>query len=100
VTEYSITLNLQDLCQQLQVSESFCIELVEYGIVSPGGDHPSQWTFDLDMMCLIQRALRLRSDLGMDWADIAIVVELIEERERLRAENQALRQRLARFLED
>ena len=100
MTEYSITMNLQDLCQQLQVSESFCIELVEYGIVSPGGDRPSQWTFDLDMMCLIQRALRLHSDLGMDWADIAIVVELIEEREKLRAENQALRQRLARFLED
>lgn len=100
MTEHAIMLSLDDLCRQLQLSESLCIELVEYGIVNPGGDHPSRWAFDFNMVCIIQRALRLHSDLGIDWADIAIVVELIEEREQLRAENQALRQRLARFLED
>jgi len=100
VTEYTITLSLKDLCQQLQLAESFCIELVEYGIVSPGGDQPAEWSFDLEMVCLIRRAMRLHSDLGIDWADLAIVMELIEERERLRTENQALRQQLARFLED
>ena len=100
MTEYMLTLNLKEVCQQLQLSEHICVELVEYGVVSPAGSHPSEWAFDLNMVCMIQRAMRLHSDLGIDWADIALVADLLEERDRLRLENQGLRRRLARFLED
>lgn len=100
MTEYTVSLTLDDLCQQLHLNRKLCIDLVDYGIVSPGGQRPSEWSFDLNMVCTIQRAIRLHSDLELDWADVAIVAELIEERDRLRAENQLLRQQLARFLDD
>jgi chaperone modulatory protein CbpM len=52
------------------------------------------------MVCLIRRALRLHRDLDLDWEDVAFVNDLLEERDRLLAENRVLRQRLARFLQD
>ncbi len=98
MTEYSVAFTLQDVCRQLQVSESLCVELVEYGIVSPAGPDPADWAFDLEMVCTIQRAMRLHADLELDWSDVALVARLLDEREQLRAENQLLRQRLSRFL--
>jgi chaperone modulatory protein CbpM len=100
MTEYTVTLTLSEICEQFALSESLCLEMVDYGIVRPAGQLPDDWSFDLDMVRLIQRALRLHSDLGLEWADIAIVNELIEERDRLRNENRLLRQQLSRFLEN
>ena len=98
MTEYSVSLTLDDVCQQLQVSQRVCIDLVEYGIVSPSGGQPSEWSFDLQMLCAIQRAMRLHSDLDLDWPGVAMVVQLLDEREQLQLENRQLRQRLSRFL--
>ncbi|MEZ5491289.1 MAG: chaperone modulator CbpM [Gammaproteobacteria bacterium] len=100
MTEYSISLTLKDVCQQLEVSETLCIDIVEYGIVNPGGQHPADWLFDLEMVCTIQRALRLHSDLELDWSSVAIVAQLLDERDQLQAEIRLLRQQLARFLID
>lgn len=98
--EYSATLTLEDVCQQLQVSESLCIELVDCGIVSPRGRRPADWIFDLHMVSAIQRAMRLQADFDLDWHGVALVCELLEERDRLLTENRLLRQRLSRFLID
>ncbi|MCB1670354.1 MAG: chaperone modulatory protein CbpM [Pseudomonadales bacterium] len=91
---------MTDVCHRLQVSESLCVELVEYGIVSPVGPRPAEWTFDLEMLSSMQRAMRLHRDLELDWSGVALVTELLDEREQLRRENRILRRRLSRFVDD
>lgn len=98
--EQYITLSLDDICQAVELPEQSFVELVEHGIITPVGELPSQWSFDLTMVSIAKRASRLHRDLELDWAAIAVIVELIEERDSLKFENDALKQRLQRFLLD
>jgi len=100
MTDFAITLTLTEICEQLRLSESICVEMIDHGIVRPAGRAPTDWSFDFEMIRLMQRALRLHSDLGLEWADVAVVNELIEERDRLLSENLLLKRQLSRFLED
>lgn len=98
--DYTVTFNLDDACLAIGSEDSLVCAIVEHGIVEPQGDSPQDWLFDLDMICTAKRALRLQRDLQLDWSAIALVVSLIEERDRLRNENQRLQAQLLRFLED
>lgn len=100
MTEYDIELRLIDICDELQLSEETCVELVSCGIVKPPGSTPDDWVFDLTMVSVAKRAIRLRQELELDWSAVALVINLLEERDQLRLENQTLQQRLERFLLD
>ena len=52
------------------------------------------------MICTAKRALRLQRELHLDWSSIAMVLSLLEERDRLRNDNQKLQAQLQRFLQD
>lgn len=100
MAEYNIELKLTDICEELQLSKEICVELVDCGIVSPPGSRPEEWIFDLTMVSLVRRAIRLRHELELEWSAVAIVMNLLEERDSLRSENETLRLRLDRFLLD
>jgi len=100
VTEYDIELGLIDLCDELQLSEETCVELVSCGVVKPPGSKPDEWVFDLTMVSVARRAIRLRQELELDWSAVALVINLLEERDQLRIENETLQKRLDRFLLD
>ena len=55
-------------------------------------------TFDDHALTVVQRALRLRHELALDWPGIAVALTLLEENAQLRQENRFLRQRLSRFI--
>ncbi|MFN3238676.1 MAG: chaperone modulator CbpM [Pseudomonadales bacterium] len=99
MSEY-ILLRLTEVCSELNLPREACIELVEHGVVQPEGTIPEDWTFDVTMISVIRRATRLRRDLDLDWSAVAMVVNLLEERDQLRAELEAMEQRLNRFLSD
>ena len=46
-----------------------------------------------------KRACRLQRDLELDWPAVALALELIEELQRLRDENQRLQRQLAALTE-
>jgi chaperone modulatory protein CbpM len=75
------------------------IEIVSLGILAPAGDTPETWVFDLQMISTARRALRLQRDLHLDWEAVALVLDLLSERDRLREENQQLHRRLQRLTE-
>jgi chaperone modulatory protein CbpM len=91
---------LVEICQALELSEQTCLELVEHGILSPAGGVPEEWTFDLHMVSIARRATRLHRDLDLEWSAVAILLDLLEQRERLQQENRLLQQRLRRFIQD
>lgn len=94
-----LLLSLRDACAATALSETVFLTLVEHGIVQPQGLTPADWCFDLHTVSVARRAVRLHHDLELDWTAVALVVELLEERDRLRADNAALLRRLQRFLD-
>lgn len=94
-------INFEELSESINSSEELVIELIEYGIVVPSsGDQPQTWLFAANAVSVAKKAIRIHHDLTLDWADIALVLSLLEEREQLLAENNMLKQRLSRFVHD
>jgi chaperone modulatory protein CbpM len=99
MSETSYYLTLTELTQSVRLSTDAVITLVDCGIVAPRGDQPQQWLFEPQMVQMIQRACRLQRDLELDWPAVALALELIEDLERLREENQRLRRQLAALMD-
>lgn len=100
ITTMSVQWRMEEFCRLVELPADCLIEIVEQGIVDPGGDTPEEWLFDASALAVVRRAARLQHDLQIDWAGIALALSLLDELEQLRAENRMLRQRLSRFLEE
>lgn len=92
-----------EICMETGLTVDTLIEVVEHGIVEPviqnQQDMPEQWTFSANCLGTLQRATRLQNDLGLNWQGIALVLDLLEQRDQLKNENLALLRRLQRFEE-
>ena len=93
------TLTLTEVCRRVSLPEHAVIEIVEVGIVTPVADSARAWRFDDQTLIVLSRAARLHEDLALDWHGVALALELLEEIDTLRRENEQLRQRLNRFLD-
>jgi chaperone modulatory protein CbpM len=84
----TLVITTHEICRETGLSVDTLMEFVEYGIVEPQATiilhtTPEQWTFTVNCLCTVQRATRLRSDLGLNWQGIALVLDLLEQRDRL-----------------
>ena len=88
-----------ELCEQEHVPRTILVELVVHEIAQPlEGSSTRDWVFDVTSAQWLRRAIRLQRDLDIDWVAVAMLIDLLRERERLHIENSSLRQRLERFL--
>lgn len=90
ILEEEVVLSLGELCRASQLSAERVIEMAEEGIIEPVGRSPERWRFRGVSLQRIRCAQRLEDDLGVNAAGVALVLELLDELERLRA-------RLGRF---
>ena len=88
--------SLAELCRSCGVRAEWVVELVEEGILEPEGSAPARWRFSAVSITRARTAWHLQRDLGVNKAGIAVVLNLIEERESL---NHLLR-RLRRLSSD
>jgi chaperone modulatory protein CbpM len=80
-------LRIEEICRRLHVEQQWIIEMVELGALDPrGGLEPSDWAFPRRQLPRVLAMTRLVSDLGVNLAGAAIIVELVEERRRLLAQ--------------
>ncbi len=86
VIDDSVTYSLREICDAWGVYGERVVELVEYGIIEPRGDHPANWRFDARAMFRARRALKLSQDLGINLAGVSLALELLDELEALRLE--------------
>lgn len=100
MNEQYITLSLADICEAVELPEQTFVELIDNGIISPLRYEDAEWIFDLRTVSIARRATRLHRDLDLEWAAIAVIVDLLQERDELRAEVTSLQRRLERFLID
>lgn len=87
--------SFEELCQRRLLEADFVLQCVEAGIVEmQAGLPPAQWRFTTVSVLRIERARRLQRDLDVQLGDLALVLDLLDEVESLRAEAAALRRRL------
>ncbi|WP_250657176.1 chaperone modulator CbpM [Alkalimarinus coralli] len=100
MTEISLSLPLNELCQLECIEPDIVIEIVEYGIAQPvRGEKTADWVFDTTSVHWIKKAVRLHQDLEIDWVAVALVIELMQQNESLLRENERVQYLLKRFLE-
>jgi len=99
MAEIVLSISIQELCQYQGFSQQLIIEVVDHGIAQPVmGKDVVDWVFDTTSVHWLQKAVRLHYDLELDWISVAMVIDLLQENESLRKQNQCLGQQLNRFL--
>lgn len=93
-----VQLDMAQFCEATELSDVYVIEIVEHGILEPQGAKPQDWRFTDYELVLAKRAAKLRRDLELEWEGVALALDLLEEVQQLRSENQMLKQRLARLV--
>ncbi len=83
-------LTLGQLCRACGVHADWIISLVEESIIEPQGEDVRLWRFPGASLVRARSALRLQSDLGVNLAGIALILDLMEELENLRAQMKTI----------
>lgn len=90
ILEEEVVLTLAELCRASRLSAERVIELADEGVIEPIGRSPQSWRFRGASLRRIRCAQRLEADLGVNPAGVALVLDLLDELDRLRV-------RLGRF---
>jgi len=61
------------------------VEYVDLGVLEPAGATARQWRFPADSVPRLLKAARLQRDLGVDASSLALVLDLLDEMDRLRS---------------
>lgn len=93
------SISLDELCQSVQIDKELVISIVDYGIAKPvGGEASHEWLFDDVSAHWLKKAVRLSRELEIDLVAVAMVIELLKQKERLEQENIALTRQLSRYI--
>ncbi|KAA0949215.1 MULTISPECIES: chaperone modulator CbpM [unclassified Pseudomonas] len=95
-----VQVNMTEFCEATDLSVAYVIEIVEHGILEPEGASPESWRFTDYELAVAKRASALRKDLELEWEGVALALDLLEEVQLLRSENQMLKQRLGRLVQN
>lgn len=87
---------LQELLAASVLEAPFIVECVTVGLVEVDGEE-ALWRFDAQARRRLERAWRLHHDLDVQVGALPLVLELLDERDGLRRQVQALQERLARW---
>jgi chaperone modulatory protein CbpM len=82
----SLLFTLAELAKACNATGARIAVLVQEGVLTPIGAAPEDWRFPGSLLSRVRAALRLAHDFDLDAATTALVLDLIEENERLRAQ--------------
>jgi chaperone modulatory protein CbpM len=85
VLDETTTLTLDELSCACSVRIERIVELVEEGILDPVGDELGEWCFPGSSLGRARVAMHLQRDLDINVAGVALVLDLLDELESLRA---------------
>ncbi|CCB67233.1 MULTISPECIES: chaperone modulator CbpM [unclassified Hyphomicrobium] len=77
--------SLEELTGICKVEAAWVVELVEHGIIEARGASVSEWRFSSVSVVQLAKAKRFDRDLGVNPAGIAVVFDLLNEIDRLKA---------------
>lgn len=85
VLDDSITWGIAEICTLCRVENKLIQDMVNEGLVIPEGTSPETWRFNGLAIKRIQVTIRLQNDLRVNLPGAALVLDLLEELEELRA---------------
>jgi chaperone modulatory protein CbpM len=88
VVEDTVQLTLVELTRACGSPVDAVVALVSEGVLAPSGEGLLQWRFDGVALRRARTALRLAHDLELDAHAVALVLDLLDELEALRAQLQ------------
>jgi chaperone modulatory protein CbpM len=77
---------IDELCLACSVDANWITELVEHGVVEPIGEVGADWRFTSLAIVRIAKAKRLERDLNLNPPGLAVVLDLLDEIDDLRAQ--------------
>ncbi len=77
-------MSLSDLCKVCTVTSERVVQLVDEGLVEPGGHKLAEWRFSGRSVRRVVVAERLSRDLRLNAAGAALVLDLLDEVKQLR----------------
>ncbi len=80
-------LELADFATACGIEATFVRLLVEEGLLAPAVEHPA-WRFGGEELARVRRICRLQRDFEANLQSVAVMLDLIDEVERLRAQLQ------------
>lgn len=96
-----LQITFTELCELERIESDVILHMVEFGIVKPiKGEYEADWIFEATSVHWIKKALRLATDLEIDWVAVALIIDLMQKKEALERENQCYRLQLERFIEN
>ena len=87
------TLTLDDLSRLVDLHPQMVLRLVDLGLVDPEVGEP-EWLFQDTAVPRIRKIKRLHRDLGINWAGIGVVLDLLDRIDDLEREIAWLRRQL------
>jgi len=86
VMDETIRFTLVELCDLGKTNAEWILELVDEGVIEPQGNALDEWLFDTNALKRLQTVQRLQNDLRVNLAGTALVLDLLEEIEALKAQ--------------
>ena len=80
------TVTLEELCLACRVDEDWVGQLVEEGAIEPEGLAQAEWRFTSSSIVRVAKAKRLHRDLSINAAGLALVLDLLDQIDDLRAQ--------------
>ncbi len=81
----TVTFTITEFCLHTGISEEELNEIVGLGVVEPREIQETTWVFDDHAAIVVQRAVRLRHELALDWPGIAVALTLMDDIAHLEA---------------
>ncbi len=85
IVEEELRFTLVELSRACRVDAARVAALVDEGVLQPEGGSPDEWRFSGQSLRRARAALRLGHDLELGTAGTALVLDLLDEIERLEA---------------
>jgi chaperone modulatory protein CbpM len=93
-----LTISFEELCELETINQEWVLEVIEYGIAKPiSGSDRKDWYFDTGSVIWLKKAVRLYHELEIDWVAVAMIIDLLKQKQSLLQENQSLQSQLQRF---
>lgn len=83
-------LSLAELADLSRLTEDDLLELVECGVIEPGGSGGGRLSFRADCLVIARTAARLKQELDLDTHSAAVALALIERIRELESQVQRL----------
>ena len=96
VLDEGLTVTLTELIRICGSSGRMVQLMVTEGLLSPHGRGPDEWRFSGLEVRRARRALRLKRDLDLNLAGVALALDLLDEIESMRSRIRMLEQQLGK----